>query len=397
MTLHPDKKHPPLQNGCTLSHRRTITLLVSIATLLSLTVLGMGYLGVYDNSVRASGMIFLVVLSLSLVLGTTILTIRHLKQCASNPLAIQKNSQDNETLVTTTNHTMDTPVNNTLDTEDHRLEHEMTHEKNTWKSAKILVVDDLKANQKVTLGMLSVLGCDPNQCQVANNGQQAVDSFKTNSFDLVLMDCQMPIMDGFLATSSIRTWEKENKKHSIPIIAFTADITQDSQKAGDAAGMNGYLTKPVTLDGIQTLLERYLPIKKEQTPCTNSAPISATISQLTSEGTTKPTSSIIAELRATGFQESDLKEIAELIITQLTQMLTNFQKSLEDRDIESSLAISHVLKGNMANSIFSSLKEPSQMLYDTVKHQDWESIEEQFWQVREIFKPIKEALHTFTR
>jgi len=105
-----------------------------------------------------------------------------------------------------------------------------------------LVAEDNKVNQIVAQAILTEAGLD---CEIAHNGQEAYDKFLEGGFDLILMDCQMPEVDGYEATGMIREWEQEHQKPRIPIIALTANaVAGDIQKCHDA-GMDAYCSKPI--------------------------------------------------------------------------------------------------------------------------------------------------------
>lgn len=119
-------------------------------------------------------------------------------------------------------------------------------------SLDILLVEDNLINQKIAIGIIKQLG---HKITVADNGEVAVDMCKTKDFDVVLMDIQMPVMDGFLATKNIREWEHENKKQAVRIIALTANaLKEDKEKCFDV-GMNDFLTKPFKITDIKSCLE----------------------------------------------------------------------------------------------------------------------------------------------
>ncbi len=116
---------------------------------------------------------------------------------------------------------------------------------------KILLVEDNLINQKIACGIIKQLN---HNVDVAGNGQIAVDMFKSNNFDVVLMDIQMPVMDGFMATEEIREWEQDNKKQPVRIIALTANaLKEDREKCFDV-GMNDFLTKPFKITDIENIL-----------------------------------------------------------------------------------------------------------------------------------------------
>ncbi len=115
----------------------------------------------------------------------------------------------------------------------------------------VLIVEDNPANQLVAQGFLERLQC---RWDIADNGVSAVEKIRQNHYELVLMDIQMPGMDGLETTHAIRALE-EGKQ--IPIIAMTANALHDDQERCIAAGMNDYISKPVHLDALKTMLERY--------------------------------------------------------------------------------------------------------------------------------------------
>jgi CheY-like chemotaxis protein len=124
--------------------------------------------------------------------------------------------------------------------------------------ARILLAEDNFINQKVAECMLGTFGC---KVTVARDGQEAVRLFESKSCDLILMDCQMPNMDGFEATKAIRSLEQgknEGAKH-IPIIALTANATSDDRSLCVSAGMDDYISKPFTRDHLRKTVTKWLP------------------------------------------------------------------------------------------------------------------------------------------
>jgi PAS domain S-box-containing protein len=120
---------------------------------------------------------------------------------------------------------------------------------------RILVADDNETNQMVAVQILRRLGY---HAEVAANGAEALEAFRTMPFDLILMDCQMPQMDGYEATRAIREAEQVTGRH-MPIIAATANAMRGDREKCLAAGMDEYLSKPVKMDELKTMLERWIP------------------------------------------------------------------------------------------------------------------------------------------
>ena len=119
---------------------------------------------------------------------------------------------------------------------------------------RVLVAEDNTISTRVINGMLSKLGVFSDSVE---NGQKAFEALLKQKYDLVLMDCEMPIMDGFEATRTIRNWEHDNSKSETPIIALTAHIRDEHKEKSLQAGMNAHMTKPVELNQLQEILERW--------------------------------------------------------------------------------------------------------------------------------------------
>ncbi len=139
---------------------------------------------------------------------------------------------------------------------------------------KILLVEDNLVNQAVALGMLQKLqGYD---VVVANNGNEALDDFKSTGFDAILMDCHMPELDGFEATMEIRKIEQASKRKRIPIIALTANAMAQDREDCLNAGMDDHLSKPLSRQQLQDMLNRWMP-KADPTQPGSLEPVSSTV------------------------------------------------------------------------------------------------------------------------
>ncbi len=124
----------------------------------------------------------------------------------------------------------------------------------TLPKMKILLTEDNKVNQKVASLMLQKRGHD---VVIANNGKEAVNFFRDGTFDLILMDIQMPIMDGISAAKEIRRHEK-NKSNKIPIIALTANAMKGDKERFLASGMDEYLSKPIKINDVMNVIKRVM-------------------------------------------------------------------------------------------------------------------------------------------
>lgn len=125
--------------------------------------------------------------------------------------------------------------------------------------ARVLVVEDQSLNRDVAEGMLKALGL---QVTTANDGRHALELIANEPFDVVLMDCRMPVMDGFAATAELR--RREGTGRRIPVIALTADTTSAAREACLNAGMDDYLGKPFTRATLRAALARWLPARSSE-------------------------------------------------------------------------------------------------------------------------------------
>jgi two-component system sensor histidine kinase/response regulator len=120
---------------------------------------------------------------------------------------------------------------------------------------RVLVAEDNQINREVTVGMLADLGCT---AMCVPDGKQVLDALERESFDLVLMDCQMPVMDGFEATREVRRREAATTDHQL-IVALTANATPEDREACHGAGMDDFLSKPFRRRDLAAMLLRHMP------------------------------------------------------------------------------------------------------------------------------------------
>ncbi|MBV4533090.1 response regulator [Pseudomonas sp. SWRI107] len=117
---------------------------------------------------------------------------------------------------------------------------------------RILVAEDNSISTKVIRGMLGKLELQPD---TASNGEEALQAMKAKHYDLVLMDCEMPVLDGFTATQQLRAWESANQRPRTPVVALTAHILAEHKERARLAGMDGHMAKPVELSQLRELVQ----------------------------------------------------------------------------------------------------------------------------------------------
>ena len=216
-------------------------------------------------------------------------------------------------------------------------------------TASVLVAEDYPANQLLAKRFLEGVGC---QVYIANNGLEAVEALKKQDYDIVFMDCQMPVMDGYHATREIRRVESETgtAKH-IPIIALTAHALTGDKAKCLAAGMDEWVTKPFTRQEINEALQKWLP-EQLIIPGQLSKPVDV---DSTLHSTSKPPAAIDINFLQQNFNfddEDDLAFIASLkqaFQHNADQTLVSLRESIENNEAEQIRKLAHGLKSISAN------------------------------------------------
>ncbi len=209
---------------------------------------------------------------------------------------------------------------------------------------RILVAEDNQVNQKVAVKMLERLGY---KADVAANGLEAVEALSRIPYSAVLMDVQMPEMDGYEATTEIRRREESEGRHT-PVIAMTANAMQGDRERALEAGMDDYVSKPVKAEELDAVLERWLLQDEEKVEPDTSAPGAG-------NGTVTPNGSIdrsvlegLRELQEEG-EPDILKELIELFLEDVPPQLKVLREAEERNDAKSVERIAHTLKGSCGN------------------------------------------------
>lgn len=261
---------------------------------------------------------------------------------------------------------------------------------------RLLVVDDQQANLIVTRGMLVNIGYRPEQILTAMDGREATEMVKEHVFDLILMDCQMPVMDGFAATLAIHALEKELGRPPVPIVAFTADITLESREKMRACRMDGFLSKPVSVADLREQLRHWSllqlnPIAIKTTPEQPQQIQYAVVEELERVDIEV----LLKSMYSIGLQEEDFREVADLLSVQFLELLNTMQRDIEQGSYQSARATAHVVKGSMANTIFPTLQKPTRVLYEAIREENWAQARTELARVVRLFQPIQAALLVF--
>jgi two-component system, sensor histidine kinase and response regulator len=203
-------------------------------------------------------------------------------------------------------------------------------------AGRVLLVEDNFVNQKVAVKFLERLGCT---VEVVDNGADGVAACQARRFDIVLMDVQMPIMDGIAATRKIREWE--TTEH-VPIIALTANAMSGDRERCEAAGMDGYLTKPIEVDRLREVLTKFglatpgdIEVAENESrppPATFGAPVD-----------------LRAFLAITGNDAVFAQELIATFIASGKQQLVEISAAIADCNRSALTKAAHRLKGACAN------------------------------------------------
>ena len=246
----------------------------------------------------------------------------------------------------------------------------------------ILVAEDHPINQEVALLLLRELGFE---AHVAENGQQAVEIMKRTPYSLIFMDCQMPEMDGFEATRSIRKLETRSGKH-IPIIAMTAHAVEGSREQCLAAGMDDYISKPIDPEELKVILERWLPASQQAGA--SSVPVE------TLEGSVSASTPMDIPLLRKRFDLKTAQMLVGMFITATPQTLDQIGTAIVEGDCDKVSALAHYLKGACGTIYATKINELCSQLEKISEQGDTSSARTIDEQLQTAFHELKEYVYT---
>lgn len=217
-------------------------------------------------------------------------------------------------------------------------------------TGRVLLAEDNPVNQEVASVMLQRLGVS---MKIANNGLEAVDLYRQETFDLVLMDCQMPLMDGFEATASIRHYEAELGLPAIPIIALTANAISGDREHCLERGMSDYLSKPFAHEQLYALLTRWLPTRETLQTLLPASPDLEGEVLVPANSPGAPIASVeidqqvIRQLRE--LREGLLPRLIDLFRSSSPPLLAQLETAVATKDADLLYKTAHNLKNSAAN------------------------------------------------
>jgi len=244
---------------------------------------------------------------------------------------------------------------------------------NVQLSGKVLVVEDNLVNQKLTCSILNKLGLT---FEVAHNGEEAITLWQDNSFDLILMDCQMPVMNGYLATEEIR--RKESSSH-IPIIALTANAMENDDIRCKDAGMDDFLSKPFAINDLISILQKWLDITTART--------------MTGDTSLGLDYAAINELKES--LQDDFYEIVQIYIKSSNSILEQMEQACNSADHQEVQRLAHSIKSSSANLGVIKLSSLAADLENQILKNDFSNIKEKIDELQKLFTLSEPTLKSF--
>ncbi len=245
--------------------------------------------------------------------------------------------------------------------------HALAERKKT--NVKILLAEDNRINQKVALKMLEGLGY---VADIAENGKEVIEILRNTDYDIVFMDVQMPEIDGIEATRLIRT-DNRITNPRVPIVAMTAHAMKEDREMCLQAGMDDYISKPVSAEEILEKLEKWVDGKRRQI-----------------EEYVEPDNKLNNNVfdcdkfsDRVGGDEEVMREIIQMFIEDSEERITKFDESFTAGDMESAAKVAHAMKGSCSNICANRLYKIAMKLEKIAKNEDQREAESMLGSLRE--------------
>ncbi|MGD9730857.1 MAG: response regulator [Desulfamplus sp.] len=277
------------------------------------------------------------------------------------------------------------------------------------RNVRILLAEDNITNQQVALGILKKLGLKAN---AVANGEEAVKAIETIPYNLILMDIQMPVMDGFEATRRIRSLEaddaaehKQNKQNkTIPIIAMTAHAMQGDREKCIEAGMNDYVTKPIKPQALVDVFERWLPKVEILSEIQDlDKPENSGLSEITTENRqisailknnihTIPIFDKAGVIERLMGDEELAKMMYNIFLKDIPTQINMLKDYIDEEDIKKSERQAHTVKGACANIGAESMRFCAYKIEELIKVRAFATVKKLISELEREFESIKQEL-----
>ena len=257
-------------------------------------------------------------------------------------------------------------------------------------SCRLLLVEDNQINQEVALGILGDLGLS---ADIASDGREALTALseapKEHAYTVVLMDCQMPEMDGYQATQFIREGTAGARYKTIPIIAMTANAMKGDKERCLSAGMSDYLTKPVEPDMIKAMLLKWILAEENPTAAPRFPQENNTRTEEEHPIWDKP-----ALLKRLGGKEERMVKLVGLFFKAMPDRMIALQQAVQEQNIEEVLNLAHAIKGVVANLGGVRMQHATLDLETAAKTNEISDIEQHMLLMDEAYRALTESLST---
>jgi signal transduction histidine kinase/ligand-binding sensor domain-containing protein/CheY-like chemotaxis protein len=250
-------------------------------------------------------------------------------------------------------------------------------------TGRILVVEDQPLNREVAIGMLTALGLE---VQTAHHGRQALEFLESRSFDVILMDCEMPVMDGFTATAAVRSREPPGTR--IPIIALTADVTSAGRAACLAAGMDDHLAKPFRREALHDVLSRWLGSNPLRPPASLTPPGEPVLDGATLDA--------LRALPKRGPKDM-LTHIGELYLLDSTGLISAIEQSLDAGSAAELARAAHAWRSYNGNVGAYGLAILCRELEDAARAHDFTAARQIYTRIQSLHAQVRDELQSEMR
>ncbi len=260
-------------------------------------------------------------------------------------------------------------------------------------SGHVLVAEDNQVNQQIARATLQKKGLT---VEIASNGVEVIEAVKNYFFDLVLMDVQMPEMDGFEATRAIRELEAKSQKKKIPIIAMTAHAMKDDRERCIQAGMDDYISKPMKPDSLAELLKNYLQGSSGSEGNTSEREDSQVerTDAVTEEREVFRELELLSRL---GDDHNLMRELLEEVLKELPKRLHNLKLAAENNNAQDVRFYAHSIKGMAGNIAAIRMRETAFQLETMGANQELSGMEELISELENEFELLKTELNRYLK
>ncbi len=260
--------------------------------------------------------------------------------------------------------------------------------------ARVLVVDDNATNLAVAQGMLKKYGVT---VDVAGNGQEALTALSDFRYDLVFMDCQMPVMDGYEATRQIRNEASSVVSHRIPVIAMTANAMRGDRELCIAAGMDDYITKPVDTDKLGSSLKRWLPVSSVRKAKTAGSNLVVSDSMKNETGTDQqeadePVFDYESFSQRMMGDHDLIITVAEAFMDDMKNQVEQLRELVDEGDAMKMGSQGHTIKGAAANVGGMALSAKAKIIEKAGKAGDVDTVRQTMPELESAYRALKEEI-----